>query len=136
KLAQNNGENHLHGGIRGFDKVVWKAKSSSPQSLELTYLSKDGEEGYPGNLTATVTYTLTDNNELKLDYNASTDKDTILNLTNHSYFNLAGQGEGDILGHTVTLIADRYLPVDAGLIPTGELKSVDGTPFDFRQPHT
>src|SRR3954453_4607131 len=135
KLAQNNGENHLHGGLRGFDKVVWKAGKSTPQSLELTYASKDGEEGYPGNLTATVTYTLTDNNELKLDYNATTDKDTILNLTNHSYFNLAGQGEGDILGHVVTMNAESYLPVDAGLIPTGELKNVEGTPFDFRTPH-
>src|SRR5262249_27739013 len=99
KLAQNNGENALHGGIRGFDKVVWNVKNQGPQSLELTYLSKDGEEGYPGNLTATVAYTLTDNNELKLDYNATTDKDTIVNLTNHSYFNLAGEGEGDILKH-------------------------------------
>jgi aldose 1-epimerase len=135
KLAQNNGENHLHGGVRGFDKVVWKAKTPSPQSLELTYLSKDGEEGYPGNLTSTVTYTLTDNNELKLDYSATTDKDTIVNLTNHSYFNLAGQGQGHILAHMMTIHADRFLPVDAGQIPTGELKSVEGTPFDFRQPH-
>src|SRR5207248_3129551 len=95
KLAQNNGENHLHGGIRGFDKVVWKARTTGPQSLELASSSNDGEEGYPGNLTSTVIYTLTDNNELKIDYSATTDKDTIVNLTNHSYFNLAGQGAGD-----------------------------------------
>jgi aldose 1-epimerase len=134
KLAQNNGVNALHGGIRGFDKAVWKAKSPNPQTLELTYLSKDGEEGYPGSLTSTVIYTVTDNNELKLDYSATTDKDTILNLTNHSYFNLAGQGEGDILQHLVMLKADKFTPVDATLIPTGELRSVEGTPFDFRQP--
>jgi aldose 1-epimerase len=134
KLAQNNGPNHLHGGIRGFDKVVWKARTPAPRTLELTYLSKDGEEGYPGNLTTTVTYTVTDNNELKLDYSATTDKDTVLNLTNHSYFNLAGRGESDILGHKLMIDADRFLPTDAGQIPTGEMRSVEGTPFDFRQP--
>jgi len=134
RLAKNDGENSLHGGVRGFDKALWKAKPGV-QSLELTYLSKDGEEGYPGNLSATVVYTLTDDNELKIDYTATTDKDTVLNLTNHTYFNLAGQGEGDILAHQVTINAGRFTPVDSGLIPTGELRSVAGTPLDFRQPH-
>src|SRR5207237_6370430 len=120
-LAKNNGDNHLHGGVRGFDKRSWTAKPLTPQSLELSYISKDGEEGYPGNLTAVVTYTLTDSNELKLDYSATADKDTVLNLTNHSYFNLAGQGEGDILRHKLVINADRFTPVDATLIPTGEL---------------
>jgi aldose 1-epimerase len=131
----NNGINHLHGGVRGFDKVVWKGKEGPGQSLELTYTSKDGEEGYPGNLACTVVYTLTDNNELQIDYSATTDKDTVINLTNHSFFNLAGAGEGDILGHQVTIHADRFTPIDKGLIPTGELRSVEGTPFDFRTAH-
>jgi aldose 1-epimerase len=135
KLAKNDGENTLHGGNRGFDKVLWNANKLSGQSLELTYLSKDGEEGYPGNLSVTVVYALTDNNELQIDYTATTDKDTVVNLSNHSYFNLAGQGEGDILAHQLTLNADRFTPVDQGLIPTGELRNVEGTPFDFRQPH-
>jgi aldose 1-epimerase len=133
-LAKNDGPNHLHGGVRGFDKRVWTARPLSPQSLELAYLSKDGEEGFPGNLTATVTYTLTDANELKIEYSATTDKETVVNLTNHSYFNLAG--EGDILGHQVVIHADRFTPVDKGLIPTGELQSVAGTPFDFRVGNT
>jgi aldose 1-epimerase len=136
-LARNNGENSLHGGLKGFDKQVWLGRavtSNDGPGVELMYLSKDGEEGFPGNLTATVTYTLTANNELKIDYAATTDKDTVLNLTNHSYFNLAGQGNGDILDHIVAIDADRFTPVDATLIPTGELRSVAGTPFDFRKP--
>jgi aldose 1-epimerase len=135
-LAKNNGENSLHGGIKGFNKAVWGAKTFSTkdgQSLELTHLSKDGEEGFPGNLKITVTYTLSDNNELKIDYSATTDKTTVVNLTNHSYFNLAGAGSGDILGHQLVIEADKFTPVDSGLIPTGELRDVAGTPFDFRK---
>ena len=134
-LAKNDGQNILHGGLKGFDKRVWKARDVSKGSpaLELTYLSKDGEESFPGNLSATVVYTLTEANELRLDYTATTDKKTVLNLTNHSYFNLAGQGNGDILKHQIMINADRYTPVDSGLIPTGELASVTGTPFDLRK---
>src|SRR5439155_17273816 len=136
KLAQNNGPNSLHGGLKGFDKVIWAAQEllKDPPALELTYVSQDGEEGYPGKLTAKVVYALTDNNEFRIDYTATTDKDTVLNLTNHSSFNLAGQGNGDILKHEITIAADRFTPVDAGLIPTGELKDVAGTPFDLRKP--
>jgi aldose 1-epimerase len=137
KLAQNNGENNLHGGIKGFDKVVWSAKEvpvGNGVGLELTYLSKDGEEGFPGNLSVTVTYTLTNSDELKINYTATTDKDTVVNLTHHSYFNLAGAGEGDILGQVLKIDADKFTPVDKGLIPTGELKNVKGTPMDFTQP--
>jgi aldose 1-epimerase len=133
-LPKNDGDNTLHGGPQGFDKRVWKAveaKSPDGAALELTYVSKDGEEGFPGTLTAKVVYTLTENNELKIDYTATTDKDTVVNLTNHSYFNLAGAGVGDILQHQVTIYADRITPVDSGLIPTGELRAVKGTPFDF-----
>lgn len=133
-LVQNNGENHLHGGTKGFDKRVWTAREASGKNgvgLVLTYTSKDGEEGYPGNLSVTVSYTLTNDNELKIDYAATTDKNTIINLTNHSYFNLAGKG--DVLGHEVMLNADQFTPVDKTLIPTGELKRVVGTPMDFTQ---
>ena len=139
RLAVNNGENSLHGGLKGFDKAVWQARPLPPAgggaALELTYLSKDGEEGYPGNLSVRVVYTLTDKDELKIDYSATTDKDTIVNLTNHAYFNLAGQGSGDILKHKLTIYADRFLPADEKSIPTGELRSVAGTPFDFRRAH-
>jgi len=130
-LPLNNGENSLHGGPRGFNNVVWKAKPIA-NGVELSYLSKDGEAGYPGNLTATVRYTLV-KGDLRIEYLATTDKNTVLNLTNHSYFNLAGQGEGNILNHRLTLYASRFTPVDAGLIPTGDLKSVEGTPLDFRK---
>jgi aldose 1-epimerase len=133
-LPKNDGDNHLHG---VFNKVLWKAKDVSTaagQALELTYLSKDGEEGYPGNLSVTVVYTvLASQNALKIDYKASTDKDTVLNLTHHSYFNLSGQGNGDILQHQLTIDASTFTPVDATLIPTGELRPVANTPFDFRK---
>ncbi len=134
-LALNNGPNTLHGGLMGFDRVIWQARevAGATPALELSYLSKDGEEGYPGNLSVRVTYSL-EGSALKIDYFATTDKDTVLNLTNHSFFNLAGEGSGDILGHEMQLFADRFTPVDAGLIPTGELRSVMGTPFDFREP--
>lgn len=138
KLAVNNGENTLHGGIKGFDKVVWTGKEMKTKlgpAVALTYLSKDGEEGYPGNLNVRVVYTLTNNNELKIEYSATTDKDTVTNLTHHSYFNLAGEGNGDILNTVVTINGSRFLPTDAGSIPTGELRKVAGTPFDFLTPH-
>ena len=135
KLATNNGENHLHGGIKGFDKVVWKPEDVKAESqkawVKMSYISEDGEEGYPGNMACTVTYTLTEDNELNISYEAETDKKTIVNLTNHSYFNLAGQGTGDILGHELTLNAAKYTPVDEGLIPTGEIRSVTDSPMDF-----
>jgi len=132
-LAKNNGENHLHGGVKGFDKVVWKAepiKETGAVGVKFSYLSRDGEEGYPGNLACAVTYTLTNNDELVIRYQATTDKATPVNLTHHSYFNFTG-GRRDILGHELMLSADRYTPVDKGLIPTGELRSVKGTPMDF-----
>jgi aldose 1-epimerase len=136
-LAVNNGVNHLHGGLKGFDKVVWTAKPSSDAAganLELTYLSKDGEEGYPGNLNVTVVYSLTEKDELKIVYSATTDKATVVNLTHHSYFNLGGAGNGDILGHQVRLVATGFTPTDSGSIPTGEIRPVKGTPFDFLKP--
>jgi aldose 1-epimerase len=138
-LAKNNGENTLHGGIKGFDKVLWQAEpgtSADGQTLTLTYRSKDGEEGFPGNLTVKVVYTLTGNDALRLDYTATTDKATPINLTNHSYFNLNHGQAKDALGHVLTLNADRFTVVDATLIPTGELRPVQGTPMDFREPHT
>lgn len=134
-LATNNYPNALHGGIKGFDKVVWTPTFlTTPEgpSLKLTYLSRDGEEGYPGNLSVTAVYTLTHDNALKLQFTATTDKDTVVNLTHHSYFNLAGKGT--ILDHVVMIPAGKFTPVDSTLIPTGELKPVDGTPFDFRKP--
>jgi aldose 1-epimerase len=138
QLAANNGPNHLHGGIKGFDKVVWTAEyvlaDKDGAKVKLSYLSKDGEEGYPGNLKCTVIYTLTKDDELKINYEAETDKPTVINLTNHSYWNLAGQGSGDILGHELMLNADRYTPVDEGLIPTGEIRSVKDSPMDFTKP--
>jgi aldose 1-epimerase len=135
RLAANNGENSLHGGIKGFDKVVWNARpvqSDLGPALELRYLSKDGEEGFPGNVEVTARYTLTSDRALRLDFAAATDKKTIVNLTHHSYFNLAGFG--DVLGHEVLLCARHFIPVDASLIPTGELRPVAGTPFDFTTP--
>jgi aldose 1-epimerase len=133
-LAKNNGNNHLHGGKKGFDKQLWKVLEADADHLKLRYVSPDGEEGYPGTLTTTVTYTLTNANELKIDYEATTDKKTPVNLTNHSYFNLSAGKAKDILGHQMMLDADRYTVVNDELIPTGELRKVDGTPMDFRQP--
>jgi len=133
-LAANDGQNSLHGGKKGFDKRIWTA-SVKGNSLELTYISKDGEEGYPGTLTAKVVYTMEKNGDIRIDYSATTDKDTVVNLSNHSYFNLKGQGNGDILDHELTLFASKYTPVDSGLIPTGDLVPVKGTPFDFLTPH-
>jgi len=136
-LAKNNNGNSLHGGVKGFDKVVWTARPSlgahGPQ-LVLAYVSKDGEEGFPGNLEVTAMYTLTEDNALKLEFTAKTDKPTVVNLTHHSYFNLAGQGSGDILSHVLTINADQTTPVDSGLITTGAFADVTGTPFDFRKP--
>lgn len=137
QLAKNSGPNHIHGGKRGFDKVLWKAQTvagKDSSSLILRYTSPDGEEGYPGNLDCTVTYTLTNNNELQIDYKAATDKPTVVNLTNHSYFNLAGHDSGSILDHEMTINANRYTVVDKALIPTGEIAPVAGTALDFTKP--
>jgi aldose 1-epimerase len=136
KLAANNGKNHLHGGIKGFNKVLWQSKEVKTDkrcSVVFKYLSPDGEEGYPGNLKVTVTYTLTNNDKLKIGYEATTDKKTIINLTNHSYFNLAGHGSGDVLGHKMMINADNYTPA-VDCIPTGEIRKVAGTSLDFRKP--
>lgn len=133
-LATNNGPNSLHGGIKGFSAAVWDAIQPNDSILTLSYTSKDGEEGYPGNLTVSVVYTLSADNAIKIDYRANTDKKTVVNLTNHTYFNLNGEGSGTILNHLVQINADKYTPVDATLIPTGKLDPVAGTPFDFTKP--
>src|SRR3954469_640898 len=135
QLATNNGVNHLHGGVKGFDKVIWSGEPferDGASGVSFSYTSADGEEGYPGTLKARISYTLTPKNELVIEYSAETDKATPVNLTNHSYFNLGGRGHGDILRHQLTLHADRYTPTDATQIPTGEIAAVAGTPFDFR----
>lgn len=134
-LAINNGPNNLHGGLKGFNAVVWNARQVDDQTLELTYLSKDGEEGFPGNLTTTIIYKLTDDNAVEIDYKATTDKATIVNLTNHSYFNLSGAGDPYIGDHLLTINADTYLPTDDTAIPYGKPEKVEGTPMDFRTPH-
>ncbi|MHB9029268.1 MAG: aldose epimerase family protein [Candidatus Latescibacterota bacterium] len=136
-LARNNGPNHLHGGVKGFNQALWDAEtflSETGPSLKLSYLSPDGEEGYPGNLSVTVTYTVTDANELRIDYEAAADRPTVVNLTHHSYFNLAGAEAGNILGHELTINADAFTPIDETLITTGEIRSVKGTPLDFTEP--
>jgi aldose 1-epimerase len=137
-LATNNGENHLHGGNKGFDKQMWRADApvvgAAGPSITLSYVSKDGEEGYPGTLSVKVTYTFTNDNELKVEYHATTDKPTVCNLAHHSYFNLGGHASGDILGHEVEIMAKNYTPTDATLIPTGKIAPVAGTPFDFTKP--
>ncbi|HEY0054681.1 MAG TPA: aldose epimerase family protein [Pedobacter sp.] len=134
KIPVNNGENSLHGGSKGFDAQVWDAKKVNDHILELSRVSPDGEEGYPGNLRVKVIYTLTDDNAIKMDYTATTDKTTVVNLTNHAYFNLNGEGNGDINDHILQINASKITPVDAALIPTGELRDVTGTPFDFSKP--
>jgi aldose 1-epimerase len=131
RLETNNGPNALHGGRKGFDKVVWQAASGAGESVVLSYLSRDGEEGYPGNLAVEMTYSLGATAELRMDYTATTDRPTIVNLTNHSYFNLSGEGSSDILDHVVSIEADHFTPTDASQIPTGEIRAVRGTPFDF-----
>jgi aldose 1-epimerase len=133
-LSVNDGENCLHGGKKGFDKVVWSGREvnrNDAVGIEFNYVSEDGEQGFPGNLSASVIYLLTNNNEFTIEYTATADKETVVNLTQHNYWNLSGEGNGDILGHELTMYADKYTPVDAGLIPIGELATVHGTPMDF-----
>ncbi len=136
QLAVNNGPNALHGGLKGFNAVVWDVKQMDTQTIELTYLSKDGEEGYPGNLNVQMTYKLTDDNALQIDYKATTDKATIINVTNHSFFNLSGAGDASVLDHLLQINADAYLPTDESSIPFGKPEKVEGTPMDFRDFHT
>lgn len=135
KLAVNNGPNSLHGGLKGFNAVVWDAEQTGDQTLKLTYVSADGEEGFPGRLVTTVTYRLSDDNELVISYEAETDKPTVVNLTNHSYFNLSGAGDPSVADHTLEIAADTYLPTDETAIPYGAPEKVEGTPMDFRTPH-
>lgn len=135
QLSTNDGDNHLHGGVKGFDKVLWEVVEATENSLELSYLSEDGEMGYPGNLTVNVVYSVTDENELKIEYQATTDKATPVNLTHHSYFNLSGDPSTRILDHELMIDASSYTPVNDELIPTGEIAGVEGTPFDFSDPH-
>jgi len=140
KITRNSGKNHIHGGNqKRFDKVMWKGEgfqTAEGAGVRLAYLSRDGDEGFPGDLNCTITYTLTNKNELKINYQATTDKSTVVNLTNHSYFNLAGAGSGDVLGHEMMINADFYTPGDKALIPTGEILSIKGTPLDFTEPKT
>lgn len=135
-IPPNNGENALHGGKSGFEDKIWDASQPNERTLILKYLSEDMEEGFPGNLNVQVTYSLTDDNELKMEYEAITDQTTVVNLTNHAFFNLNGEGSGPILDHSLQIYADKFTPVNDGLIPTGELRKVEGTPFDFREPKT
>jgi len=135
QLAINNGPNNLHGGLKGFNAVVWDAKQTDSQKLELTYLAKDGEEGFPGNLNVKIIYTLTDDNSFNIDYEATTDKATIINLTNHSYFNLSGEGDPSVYDHILVMHASNFLPTDDTAIPYGKPEAVKGTPFDFTTPH-
>ncbi|MGN6369166.1 MAG: aldose epimerase family protein [Phycisphaerae bacterium] len=134
-LAANDGTNNLHSGPRGFDRVEWAGKTVDEKTVEFSYLSKDGEEGFPGNLQVRVRYSLSDDNALTISYEATTDQATVVNLTNHSYFNLAGQGNGDVLKHELMIDADEYTPNTAQHVPTGKIEAVAGTPFDFREPH-
>jgi len=136
QVPLNNGKNALHGGVKGFQDVVWNAEKTNENTLVFTYVSPDGEQGFPGNLNVKVTYTITDDYAVKMEYEATTDKTTVVNLTNHAFFNLNGEGSGTILNHELQIYADKFTPVDEGLIPTGELKSVKNTPFDFTSKHT